>query len=228
MGVRSSLLSSMITNAVNMVATFVAIYVVDRCGPLSTLTNAMLPANHGTTAQRLCKAACTDEVPLKLACVHVSCSVSHSVSWHCRQGRKPLFVVCGSIMSAMQIATGILTAVTFTGVKIPTTAGIIMIVFICIFVSQFAASWGPLGWLVPSEMHPLQTRTAGQVRSPSQPSICAPDALLCIDLSSAMDFLATLLGFQHPASAAYDHETADGLTLLCRELMYFSISWRRS
>ena len=33
MGVRSSLLSSMITNAVNMVATFVAIYVVDRCRP---------------------------------------------------------------------------------------------------------------------------------------------------------------------------------------------------
>ena len=39
MGVRSSLLSSMITNAVNMVATFVAIYVVDRYGP--TPTNAM-------------------------------------------------------------------------------------------------------------------------------------------------------------------------------------------
>ena len=98
----------------------------------------------------------------------------------CRQGRKPLFLVCGSIMAAMQIATGILTAVTFTGVKIPATAGIIMIVFICIFVSQFAASWGPLGWLVPSEMHPLQTRTAGQVRSPSMPWICVPDAMPCV------------------------------------------------
>ena len=30
MGVKSSLLSSMITNAVNLAATFVAIYVVDR------------------------------------------------------------------------------------------------------------------------------------------------------------------------------------------------------
>ena len=38
MGVRSSLLSSMITNAVNMVATFVAIYVVDRCGLALTPT----------------------------------------------------------------------------------------------------------------------------------------------------------------------------------------------
>ena len=51
-------------------------------------------------------------------------------------------------MSTMQIATGILTAVTFTGTKIPTTAGDIMIVFICLFVAMFAASWGPLGWLV--------------------------------------------------------------------------------
>ena len=66
----------------------------------------------------------------------------------CRQGRKILFLVCGSIMAAMQIATGILTAVTFTGSKIPVTAGDIMIVFICIFVAMFAASWGPLGWLV--------------------------------------------------------------------------------
>ncbi len=66
----------------------------------------------------------------------------------CRRGRKPLFVVCGTIMAAMQIATGILTALTFTGTKIPQTAGDIMIVFICIFVAMFAASWGPLGWLV--------------------------------------------------------------------------------
>ncbi|CAL5221321.1 g3494 [Coccomyxa viridis] len=108
MGVKASLMSSMITNAVNMLATFVAIYVVDR------------------------------------------------------RGRKPLFVVCGTIMAAMQIATGILTALTFTGTKIPQTAGDIMIVFICIFVAMFAASWGPLGWLVPSEMHPLTTRTTGQ------------------------------------------------------------------
>ena len=126
---------------------------------------------------------------------------SHSVSWHCRQGRKPLFLVCGAIMSAMQIATGILTAVTFTGVKIPTTAGIIMIVFICIFVSQFAASWGPLGWLVPSEMHPLQTRTAGQVRAPSMPWISVPDALLCAAVCHLQQMLPfTLPGGQGPSA----------------------------
>jgi len=68
----------------------------------------------------------------------------------CRWGRKVLFLGCGSLMAAMQIATGILTAVTFTGTKIPVTAGDIMIAFICVFVACFAASWGPLGWLVSS------------------------------------------------------------------------------
>ena len=138
----------------------------------------MLPANHGMIAWRFCYPACTDKVARGWASAHISGSVPHSARWHCRQGRKVLFLVCGCIMAAMQIATGILTAVTFTGVKIPTTAGIIMIVFICIFVSQFAASWGPLGWLVPSEMHPLQTRTAGQVRSHIYPrSTCM---ILCL------------------------------------------------
>ena len=89
------------------------------------------------------------------ACCSIHCYIhgtsackQHLAAHVCRQGRKPLFIVCGSIMATMQIATGILTAVTFTGTKIPVTAGDIMIAFICIFVAMFAASWGPLGWLV--------------------------------------------------------------------------------
>ena len=37
MGVRASLMSSMITNAVNLIATFIAIYIVDRFALISTL-----------------------------------------------------------------------------------------------------------------------------------------------------------------------------------------------
>ena len=33
---------------------------------------------------------------------------------------------------------------------------------ICVFVSAFAWSWGPLGWLVPSEIFPLEIRSAAQ------------------------------------------------------------------
>lgn len=36
-----------------------------------------------------------------------------------------------------------------------------VVVLVCLFVTSFAWSWGPLGWLIPSETFPLETRTAG-------------------------------------------------------------------
>uniref|UniRef100_A0A5B6Z035 Putative Major facilitator superfamily protein n=1 Tax=Davidia involucrata TaxID=16924 RepID=A0A5B6Z035_DAVIN len=39
---------------------------------------------------------------------------------------------------------------------------ILVVVMVCTFVSAFAWSWGPLGWLIPSETFPLETRSAGQ------------------------------------------------------------------
>lgn len=46
--------------------------------------------------------------------------------------------------------------------KLPNAVAVGVIVLICFFISSFAWSWGPLGWLVPSEIHPLETRSAGQ------------------------------------------------------------------
>jgi MFS transporter, SP family, sugar:H+ symporter len=46
--------------------------------------------------------------------------------------------------------------------KLPNSVSIGVIVLFCFFISSFAWSWGPLGWLVPSEIHPLETRSAGQ------------------------------------------------------------------
>lgn len=37
-----------------------------------------------------------------------------------------------------------------------------LVIFICIYVAGFAWSWGPLGWLVPSEIFPLEVRSAAQ------------------------------------------------------------------
>lgn len=37
----------------------------------------------------------------------------------------------------------------------------LVVVFVCTFVMSFAWSWGPMGWLIPSETFPLETRTAG-------------------------------------------------------------------
>lgn len=46
--------------------------------------------------------------------------------------------------------------------KLPNAVAIGVIVLICVFIAAFAWSWGPLGWLIPSEIHPLETRSAGQ------------------------------------------------------------------
>ena len=32
---------------------------------------------------------------------------------------------------------------------------------VCLFIAAFGWSWGPLGWLLPSEVQPLETRSTG-------------------------------------------------------------------
>jgi hypothetical protein len=39
---------------------------------------------------------------------------------------------------------------------------VFLVVIICLFCFAYGRSWGPLGWLVPSELFPLETRSAGQ------------------------------------------------------------------
>ncbi|KAF2320750.1 hypothetical protein GH714_030504 [Hevea brasiliensis] len=45
---------------------------------------------------------------------------------------------------------------------LPTWYAVIVVILICIFVAGYAWSWGPLGWLVPSEIFPLEIRSAAQ------------------------------------------------------------------
>lgn len=39
---------------------------------------------------------------------------------------------------------------------------IVVLLFICLYVAAFAWSWGPLAWLIPSEILTPDTRSAGQ------------------------------------------------------------------
>ncbi|TQD77672.1 hypothetical protein C1H46_036773 [Malus baccata] len=41
----------------------------------------------------------------------------------------------------------------------------IVVVMVCSFVSSLAWSWGPLGWLIPSETFPLEVRYRRMFRS---------------------------------------------------------------
>merc|ERR1711976_38162 len=80
-------------------------------------------------------------------------------------GRRVLFLEGGTQMIISQIIVG-----TLIGIKFGTSGeatlskeyAFFVVLFICVFVSAFAWSWGPMGWLVPSEIFPLEIRSAGQ------------------------------------------------------------------
>lgn len=82
-----------------------------------------------------------------------------------RFGRRALFLEGGIQMIICQIGVGVLIGSVF-GVSGEGTFskgnGNLALALICIYVAAFAWSWGPLGWLVPSEIHPLEIRSAGQ------------------------------------------------------------------
>ncbi|KAJ4780405.1 sugar transporter 1 [Rhynchospora pubera] len=82
-----------------------------------------------------------------------------------RFGRRTLFLEGGTQMFICQLIVGTMIAIKFgtTGeADIPKWYAILLVLIICVYVAGFAWSWGPLGWLVPSEIFPLEIRSAGQ------------------------------------------------------------------
>ncbi|KAJ0524057.1 putative major facilitator, sugar transporter, major facilitator superfamily [Helianthus annuus] len=78
-------------------------------------------------------------------------------------GRIFFFLEAGTEMSICMVAVAVTLALKFgQGVELPKGVGIFLVVTICIFVFAYGRSWGPLSWLVPSELFPLETRSAGQ------------------------------------------------------------------
>ncbi|KAK6128472.1 hypothetical protein DH2020_037786 [Rehmannia glutinosa] len=83
-----------------------------------------------------------------------------------RWGRRSLFLEGGIQMLIFQVAIAALIGSKFgiTGnvTEIPTSFASVVVTCICIYVAGFAWSWGPLGWLYPSEIFPLEIRSAAQ------------------------------------------------------------------
>lgn len=108
----ASLMSAVITGGVNVIATFVSIFSVDRAG------------------------------------------------------RRFLFIEGGIQMFVCQVAVAICIGLKFgtsgNADHLPKWYAILVVFFICTYVAAFAWSWGPLGWLVPSEIFPLEIRSAAQ------------------------------------------------------------------
>ncbi|CAH9070352.1 unnamed protein product [Cuscuta epithymum] len=78
-------------------------------------------------------------------------------------GRRVLLIAGGIQMIICQVIVAIILGLKFGDDKVLSKGYSILVVgFICLFVAAFGWSWGPLGWTVPSEIFPMETRSAGQ------------------------------------------------------------------
>ncbi|GMH18821.1 hypothetical protein Nepgr_020662 [Nepenthes gracilis] len=77
-------------------------------------------------------------------------------------GRRALLLQACAQMFISQMAIGIILILQLGDANsLPKGSAVLVVMLTCTFVMSFAWSWGPLGWLIPSETFPLETRTAG-------------------------------------------------------------------
>ncbi|KAF9617521.1 hypothetical protein IFM89_036725 [Coptis chinensis] len=80
-----------------------------------------------------------------------------------RFGRRVLFIIGGVQMMISQLVIGGLVAAQVGDHNVVGEGyAYSILILICVYVSGFGLSWGPLGWLVPSEIFPLEIRSTGQ------------------------------------------------------------------
>ncbi|KAK7291986.1 hypothetical protein RIF29_07583 [Crotalaria pallida] len=78
-------------------------------------------------------------------------------------GRKPLLISGGIQMITCQVIVSIILGTKFgEDQELSKGFSALVVVVICLFVVAFGWSWGGLGWTVPSEVFPLEIRSAGQ------------------------------------------------------------------
>ncbi|KAL3825385.1 hypothetical protein ACJIZ3_021414 [Penstemon smallii] len=78
-------------------------------------------------------------------------------------GRRFLLIMGGIQMFVSQILVGAIMAAKLGDHGVLSKGySYVVLVSIAIYVAGFGVSWGPLGWLIPSEIFPLEIRSAGQ------------------------------------------------------------------
>ncbi|KAK1571442.1 hypothetical protein Q3G72_017153 [Acer saccharum] len=111
-GANASLGSSLITGAINLLATFVSVYEIDKWGRRFLFL----------------------------------------------EGEIQLFVIQVLLGALIGWKFGVTAVVT----NLPKWYAILVVILICTYVAGYAWSWGPLGWLIPNEIFPLEIRSAAQ------------------------------------------------------------------
>ncbi|KAG8381551.1 hypothetical protein BUALT_Bualt06G0133400 [Buddleja alternifolia] len=78
-------------------------------------------------------------------------------------GRKIIFYIGGFQMLIPQMVIGVIMAAKLEDHGVLSKRfSVSIVILICIYTSGFGFSWGPLGWLVTSEIFPLEIRSAAQ------------------------------------------------------------------
>ncbi|KAL1322040.1 hypothetical protein HN51_066956 [Arachis hypogaea] len=78
-------------------------------------------------------------------------------------GRRKFFLEAGFEMICCMIATAVALALDFGhGKELSKSISYFLFIVIFLFVLAYGRSWGPLGWLVPRELFPLEIRSATQ------------------------------------------------------------------
>ncbi|WOL19923.1 sugar transport protein 5-like [Canna indica] len=82
-----------------------------------------------------------------------------------RYGRRFLFFLGGTLLCVCQVGVAwiLWTKIGYNGEgKLPKDYAMAMLVLMCMTAGGFGCSWGPLSWVIPSEIFPLEIRSAGQ------------------------------------------------------------------
>ncbi|KAL6650827.1 hypothetical protein ACP70R_009752 [Stipagrostis hirtigluma subsp. patula] len=115
-----------------------------------------------------------------------------------RIGRRILLVIGGLGMMLCQVAISWIMAVRLgkhEGVTMPQNYATGVLVLICTCTFSFGLSWAPLRWVVPSEIYPVEVRSAGQAMSIS--------ITLCIAFAELQVFIALLCAMKYAVFLLY-------------------------
>ncbi|KAJ6904399.1 sugar transport protein 14 [Populus alba x Populus x berolinensis] len=85
------------------------------------------------------------------------------MGWSTNLAEELFFIEASIEMFSYMVALAVTLALEFgQGETLSKATSVFLVVIICLFCFAYGRSWGPLGWLVPCELFPLETRSAGR------------------------------------------------------------------
>ncbi|KAG2566610.1 hypothetical protein PVAP13_7NG182400 [Panicum virgatum] len=109
-----------------------------------------------------------------------------------RTGRRFLFLAGGAAMIICQLEMAWILAGHLGkhgAVTMPRGYALAVLVLMCLYTLSFGVSWGPLKWVVPSEIYPVEIRSAGQALTVS--------IALCLSFAQTQVFVSLLCALRY-------------------------------